>query len=99
MFSMYTMTKFLYLINVVGQFLMMNQFLDQNNHAWGAHILIDIFSGRDWEASGNFPRVIQFLRDLFNLNVKVALCDFTVRTMANVHRFTIQCVLMLNSKF
>jgi hypothetical protein len=81
---MYTITKFLYLLNVIGQFLMMNQFLGQNNHAWGAHILIDIFSGRDWEASGNFPRV--------------AFCDFTVRKLANFHRFTIQCVLMLNSK-
>lgn len=78
---------------------MMNQFLDQNNHAWGAHILIDIFSGRDWEASGNFPRV-GFFRFSLNLrDFKVALCDFTVRTMANVHRFTIQCVLMLNSWF
>ncbi|KAI6175590.1 Innexin [Aphelenchoides bicaudatus] len=79
---MYTVTKCLYLVNLIGQFLMMNQFLDQNNHAWGFHILNDIISGHDWEASGNFPRV--------------AFCDFTVRTMANVHRFTIQCVLMLN---
>ncbi|KAI6239676.1 Innexin [Aphelenchoides fujianensis] len=80
--NIYTITKFLYLLNLVGQFLMMNQFLDQNNHLWGADILRDIINGKDWEASGNFPRV--------------ALCDFTVRTMANVHRFTIQCVLMLN---
>lgn len=55
--NMYTVTKFLYLVNLIGQFLMMNQFLDQNNHAWGFHILTDIISGRDWEASGNFPRV------------------------------------------
>jgi hypothetical protein len=32
--------------------------------------------------SGNFPRI--------------ALCDFTVRTMSNVHRYSIQCVLVLN---
>lgn len=30
--NMYTITKFLYLINVVGQFLMMNQLLDQVIH-------------------------------------------------------------------
>ncbi|KAI6187271.1 Innexin [Aphelenchoides besseyi] len=80
--NMYTITKFLYLLNLIGQFLMMNQFLDQNNHAWGADILRDIINGKDWETSGNFPRV--------------AFCDFTIRTMANVKRYTIQCVLMLN---
>ncbi|CAD5207821.1 unnamed protein product [Bursaphelenchus okinawaensis] len=78
----YTATKILYLLNLVGQFVMMNQFLGQNDHLWGFHILYDITIGRDWELSGNFPRV--------------ALCDFTVRTLANVQRFSIQCVLMLN---
>lgn len=43
---------------------MMNQFLGQNHHAWGANILRDIIEGRDWELSGNFPRIV--------------LCDFTV---------------------
>lgn len=43
---------------------MMNQFLGQNNYAWGANILSDIIDGKDWELSGNFPRI--------------ALCDFTV---------------------
>ncbi|KAH7727728.1 Protein EAT-5 [Aphelenchoides avenae] len=80
--NLYTVTKALYVLNVVGQFLMMNQFLGQNNHIWGADILRDIINGKDWELSGNFPRI--------------ALCDFTVRSMANVHRFTIQCVLVLN---
>ncbi|CAD5210591.1 unnamed protein product [Bursaphelenchus xylophilus] len=80
--NVYTTTKLLYLVNLVGQFIMMNQFLGQDNHLWGFNILHDITMGRDWELSGNFPRV--------------ALCDFTVRTLANVQRFSIQCVLMLN---
>ncbi|KAI1721619.1 innexin domain-containing protein [Ditylenchus destructor] len=80
--NMFIFTKLLYMVNIVGQFLMMNQFLGQHNHAWGANILHDIIEGRDWELSGNFPRI--------------SLCDFTVRTLSNVHRYSIQCVLVLN---
>ena len=61
---MYILTKLLYLFNVIGQFVMMNQFLGQHNYLWGAHILNDIRTGRDWELSGNFPRI--------------TMCDFTV---------------------
>jgi hypothetical protein len=47
--SMFIFTKLLYMVNIVAQFLVMNQFLGQNNHAWGANILRDIIEGRDWE--------------------------------------------------
>ncbi|TMS35246.1 hypothetical protein L596_002690 [Steinernema carpocapsae] len=80
--NVYMVTKVMYLINVIGQFLMMNQFLGQNNHFWGTSILTDIIHGRDWELSGNFPRI--------------AMCDFQVRTLGNLHRYSIQCVLVLN---
>lgn len=80
--NIFIITKIFYIINITGQFIMMNQFLGQNNYAWGANILSDIIDGKDWELSGNFPRI--------------ALCDFTVRTLSNVHRYSIQCVLVLN---
>ena len=95
-FSMYILTKLLYLFNVIGQFVMMNQFLGQNNYLWGMNILNDIRTGKDWELSGNFPRI--------------AMCDFSVsfylsinsndeiqvRIMANIQRFSVQCVLVVN---
>nr|CAD2169518.1 unnamed protein product [Meloidogyne enterolobii] len=79
---MFFITRFLYILNIIGQIRIMNHFLGQNTLFWGAHILSDVISGRDWELSGNFPRV--------------ALCDFTIRTLSNIQRYSIQCVLMLN---
>lgn len=61
---MYILTKLLNLFNVFAQFSMMNKFLGQNNYLWGMEILNDIRHGRDWELSGNFPRI--------------AMCDFAV---------------------
>uniref|UniRef100_A0A914US55 Innexin n=1 Tax=Plectus sambesii TaxID=2011161 RepID=A0A914US55_9BILA len=79
---LYVATKMLYILNVAIQFLVMNDFLGQDNHLWGLQILYDLANGREWEESGNFPRV--------------TLCDFEVRVLGNLHRYTIQCVLMIN---
>lgn len=62
--SVYVITKILYIINVVVQFFIMNEFLGQRDHMWGFQILYDLTQGREWEESGNFPRV--------------TLCDFEV---------------------
>ncbi|EPB66858.1 Innexin [Ancylostoma ceylanicum] len=51
-FSVYLLTKMLYVINLAGQFFMMNKFLGQNDPYWGIHILSDILTGTDWELSG-----------------------------------------------
>ncbi|VDO57337.1 unnamed protein product [Haemonchus placei] len=80
--SVYLITKIIYVINLVMQFLMMNKFLGQNDPYWGVHILSDILTGTDWELSGNFPRI--------------AMCDFQVRVLGNLQRYSIQCVLSLN---
>ncbi|KHJ82930.1 Innexin [Oesophagostomum dentatum] len=61
---------------------MMNKFLGQNDPYWGVRILSDILTGTDWELSGNFPRI--------------AMCDFQVRVLGNLQRYSIQCVLSLN---
>ncbi|XGW23962.1 hypothetical protein V3C99_005847 [Haemonchus contortus] len=80
--NVYLITKIIYVINLVMQFLMMNKFLGQNDPYWGVHILSDILTGTDWELSGNFPRI--------------AMCDFQVRVLGNLQRYSIQCVLSLN---
>ncbi|CAJ0955220.1 unnamed protein product, partial [Mesorhabditis belari] len=78
----YLFIKCLYMLNLIGQFLMQNQFLGQHNHLWGATILNDIISGSNWEDTGNFPRI--------------AMCDFEVRVLGNFQRYSVQCVLVLN---
>ncbi|CAB3400386.1 unnamed protein product [Caenorhabditis bovis] len=78
----YVLIKVLYCVNVVGQFIILNKFIGHENFFWGITTFYDLVQGREWQDSGVFPRV--------------TMCDFSVRKLANVHRYTVQCVLMIN---
>jgi hypothetical protein len=79
----YIIIKLLFLLNIVAQFYILLSFLGPNHEHWGFGILSDLATEtRQWEDSGHFPRV--------------TLCDFEVRVLGNVQRFTAQCVLMIN---
>lgn len=80
--SVYVFTKFLYVLNIIVQFCIFSAFLGTNNAFWGWDIFTDIWSGREWNVTGHFPRV--------------TMCDFTVRVLGALHRWTVQCVLMIN---
>ncbi|KRX85173.1 Innexin unc-9 [Trichinella sp. T6] len=79
---LYLSIKFAYLINAVGQLFLLNGFLAPKYQLWGVAILVDLINGHQWQWSGHFPRV--------------TLCDFEVRLLGNLHRYSIQCVLMIN---
>uniref|UniRef100_A0A915BHZ2 Innexin n=1 Tax=Parascaris univalens TaxID=6257 RepID=A0A915BHZ2_PARUN len=79
----YLFVKGLHFGNVVLQFVVLNNFLETSEYPlFGGHVLYDLLMGREWRDSGKFPRV--------------TLCDFEIRVLGNVHRHTVQCVLVIN---
>ncbi|KAL3118885.1 hypothetical protein niasHT_008232 [Heterodera trifolii] len=79
---LYLVIKLLYLVNVLGQFFLLNAFIGRGYNVWGWTALQSLWTGSGWHDSPVFPRV--------------SLCDFRVRRLANMHRYTVQCVLMIN---
>ncbi|KAL3309881.1 Innexin inx3, partial [Cichlidogyrus casuarinus] len=81
---LYISIKLLYMINVIGQFFLMDQFLgSESQRFFGVNLLYNLSRGVEWSHSGNFPRI--------------TLCDFTIRKVAgNLHSHTVQCVLPIN---
>ncbi|CAF0824263.1 unnamed protein product [Didymodactylos carnosus] len=82
--GIYFFVKLLYLINSVGQFFLMNYFLQIDYWHYGQRILFGLFSGSDWaENKQYFPRIVY--------------CDFAIRYLGdNNLNYTVQCTLPVN---
>lgn len=78
----YFFCKILFIANVIGQIFVMDAFLGSNFHLYGVDVLQNVFNGSDWKDSPRFPRV--------------TMCDFKVRRVGNVQRYSVQCVLTIN---
>ncbi len=80
---LYFLIKILYLSNSIGQLFLLNILLGHKNfHLYGVEIVQNILAGKDASDSIYFPRV--------------TMCDFKVRDVAQVHTYTVQCVLPIN---
>jgi hypothetical protein len=55
---LYLLMKLLYVLNAVGQLVMLNYFLGGNYFSWGYNTMLDVIHGNDWEESEIFPRII-----------------------------------------
>jgi hypothetical protein len=64
---LYISVKILYTVNIIGQILLLNTFLGNRSRWYGFQVMNDLLHGREWEESGNFPRV--------------TLCDFEVKVI------------------
>lgn len=80
--TLYLLVKLFYVLNIIAQFVLLNNFLGDYYTMWGLETIQNLWYNEKWQVSHVFPRV--------------TLCDFSVRGLANVRRFTIQCVLMIN---
>lgn len=79
---LYMLVKVLYVTNVIAQLFILDVLLGSNFHMYGIDVIADAINGIDWTESARFPRV--------------TLCDFRIRRLGNVHRYTVQCVLPIN---
>ncbi|XP_056011297.1 innexin unc-9-like [Ostrea edulis] len=80
--SLYFVQKCLYCANTIGQFFLLDAFL---GHDFYLQYGTDFFSGSVGNSTmglARFPRV--------------TMCDFNVRQLQNLPRWTVQCVLPLN---
>lgn len=80
--AVYFLVKILYISNVIGQLFLLDSFLGSGYRIYGWQVLEDLIEGKDWTASRRFPRV--------------TLCDFEIRQLPNLNRYTVQCVLPIN---
>ncbi len=84
----YFFIKIIYLVNSIGQFFVMNEFLGKQFHELGLDMLRYLTNSQTFEntiESHYFPKVV--------------MCDFKIREFGHPnfsHRYTIQCVLPIN---
>ncbi|XP_033732336.1 innexin unc-7-like [Pecten maximus] len=80
---LFLFTKLLYFINIVTQVSVMNDLLKSENHSsFGKQVLNDIVGNEtvEWHSFDSSPD-------------RIVLCDFPIRTLTNVQRYTVQCAL------
>uniref|UniRef100_A0A914VZ00 Innexin n=1 Tax=Plectus sambesii TaxID=2011161 RepID=A0A914VZ00_9BILA len=80
--ALYMLHKIFYCFNALFQIYLASHLLGIHDVYFGWSLFKRLSEGSNWETSGIFPRV--------------TMCDFEVKMMGNVHRHTIQCVLVIN---
>ncbi|KAI0240155.1 Innexin unc-9, partial [Lamellibrachia satsuma] len=79
---LYIFIKLVYILNVVVQIFLLNVFLGMDYSWYGFNVFSRMLRGVEWTTSDRFPRV--------------TLCDFQIRELGNINRYTVQCSLPVN---
>ena len=82
MTALYFVVKFLFLAITVGFLIFLNMFVGDNYLHYGPSVVQTLANRSEWIELNRFPRL--------------TMCDFNVRRLANVQRYTVQCVLTSN---
>jgi len=80
--GLFLFIKLLYVGNIIGQFFLLNAFMATDYNVYGFEVIKGLSTNTPWRESPRFPRV--------------TFCDFEIRQLQNIQRFTIQCVLPIN---
>ena len=81
LYILYMIVKFLYVVNLICQLILMDAFFEFRNYAFGFEFLRKFLKGDDYSRIDKaFPRV--------------TFCDFTIRNLGdNLHKHSVQCAL------
>jgi hypothetical protein len=80
--GLYLFVKILYLTNIVAQFFILDAFMGGFFSMYGIEVMNFLVANGELRESPRFPRI--------------TLCDFDIRQLNNIQRFTVQCVLPVN---
>ena len=81
--TLYMLVKLLYILNVCGQFFLLNLFMGPDFNLYGFQVIRDAFHKASFWESSRFPRV--------------TMCDFVIRQLGdNNQRMAVQCTLPIN---
>lgn len=80
--SLAVFIRLVYFLNNFAFLFFLNEFLGNKFYLFGYEVIASVLKGEEWALSPRFPRV--------------TLCDFDLRQMTNVQRWTLQCVLPIN---
>ena len=80
--GLYLISKFLFVLNVVGQFFLVDWFLGSDFQFNGFRVLGSMMLDDDWPGTERFPHS--------------TMCNFKIRQLGRIQRHTVQCVLPIN---
>ena len=92
---LFLISKLFYIANIIFQLILFNYILGDSFHLYGIKELSTLDTLSTFFGSSPDPGL-----DSYNVRTsmfpRVTMCDFKVRRLGNIHRYTVQCLLPVN---